>query len=77
VDILLAVGQRPVRYVMPVLTGLSQAAAERTLAAAELRPVRVTYVAQSGSPAGTVIGQTPPPGSPFSGEGPFEISVAQ
>jgi eukaryotic-like serine/threonine-protein kinase len=77
VDVLLAAGRRPVRYVMPTLTGLEQAAAQRVLTAAELRPVRVTFVTQSGSPAGTVIGQTPPRGSPFSGEGPVDISVAQ
>jgi beta-lactam-binding protein with PASTA domain len=77
VDILVAAGERPTRYVMPTLTGLEQPAADRVLAATGLRPVRITYVAQSGAPAGTVIGQTPPRGSPFSGEGPVEISVAQ
>jgi serine/threonine-protein kinase len=77
VDVLVAAGQRPPQYVMPALTGLDQAAAERLLTAAGLRASRVTYVAQSGSPAGMVIGQTPPRGSPFSGEGPVEISVAQ
>jgi eukaryotic-like serine/threonine-protein kinase len=77
VDVLVAAGERPVQYVMPTLTGLEQAAAERILTGAGLRPVRVTYVAQSGSPAGTVIGQTPPRGSRFAGEGPVEISVAQ
>jgi serine/threonine-protein kinase len=77
VDVLVAAGERPVQYVMPTLTGLEQAAAERILSAAGVRPVRVTYVAESGSPAGTVIGQTPPRGSRFSGEGPVEISVAQ
>lgn len=77
VDVLVAAGERPVQYVMPTLTGLQQAAAQRVLTAAGLRPVRVTLVAESGSPAGTVIGQTPPRGSRFSGEGPVEISVAQ
>jgi serine/threonine-protein kinase len=77
VDVLVAAGERPVRYVMPTLTGLEQAAAERVLSAAGIRPTHVTYVTQTGSPAGTVIGQTPPRGSPFSGEGPVEISVAQ
>jgi serine/threonine-protein kinase len=77
VDVLVAAGERPVEYVMPTLTGLEQAAAERVLASAGIRGARVTLVTQSGSPAGTVIGQTPPRGSRFSGEGPVEISVAQ
>jgi beta-lactam-binding protein with PASTA domain len=77
VDVLVAAGERPMRYVMPILTGLEQAAAEQVLSAAGIRPTHVTFVTQSGSPAGTVIGQTPPRGSPFSGEGPVEISVAQ
>jgi eukaryotic-like serine/threonine-protein kinase len=66
VDVLVAAGERPVQYVMPTLTGLDQAGAERVLAAAGLRGTRVTFVAQSGSPAGIVIGQTPPRGSRFS-----------
>jgi eukaryotic-like serine/threonine-protein kinase len=77
VDVLVAAGERPVQYVMPTLTGLDQAAAERALAAAGIRGAHITLVAQSGSPAGTVIGQTPPRGARFSGEGPVEISVAQ
>lgn len=77
VDVLVAAGERAVQYVMPTLTGLEQAAAERVLTAAGLRASRVTYVTQSGSPAGTVIGQTPPRGSPFSLDEPVEISVAQ
>jgi eukaryotic-like serine/threonine-protein kinase len=77
VDILVAAGERPAQYVMPTLTGLDQAAAERVLAVAGIRGTHVTLVTESGSPAGTVIGQTPPQGSPFSGEGPVEISVAQ
>lgn len=77
VDVLVAAGARPVQYVMPTLTGLEQAAAERVLTTAGLRPVRVTFVTQSGSPAGTIIGQTPPRGSRFSGEGPVDITVAQ
>jgi eukaryotic-like serine/threonine-protein kinase len=77
VDVLVAAGGRPVEYVMPTLTGLDQVGAERVLAAAGLRGTRVTFVTESGSAAGTVIGQTPPRGSRFSGEGPVEISVAQ
>jgi len=77
VDILVAAGERPVQYVMPTLTGIEQGAAERILTTAGIRDTHVTYVAQSGSPAGTVIGQTPPRGSRFSGQGPVEISVAQ
>lgn len=77
VDVLVAAGERPVQYVMPSLTGLEQAAAERILTAAGLRASHIVFVTQSGSPAGTVIGQTPPRGSKFSGEGPVEISVAQ
>jgi beta-lactam-binding protein with PASTA domain len=77
VDVLVAAGERPAEYVMPTLTGLDQAGAERILTNAGIRGTRVTYVAQSGSPAGTVVAQTPPRGSRFSGEGPIELSVAQ
>jgi eukaryotic-like serine/threonine-protein kinase len=77
VDVLVAAGERPTEYVMPTLTGLDQAGAERILAAAGIRGTRVTYTTQSGAPAGTVVGQTPPRGSRFSGEGPVELSVAQ
>lgn len=77
VDVLVAAGELPTQYVMPTLTGLDQAGAERILAAAGIRGTRVTFATQSGSPAGTVIGQMPPRGSRFSGEGPVEISVAQ
>ena len=53
VDILVAAGERPVQYVMPTLTGLEQAAAERVLTDRRNPPTHVIYVAQSGSPAGT------------------------
>ena len=77
VDVLVASGKRPVQYVMPTLTGLEQAGAERLLATAGVRVTKVTYVAQSGSAAGTVIGQTPVRGSRLTPEGPVELSVAQ
>jgi beta-lactam-binding protein with PASTA domain len=77
VDILVAEAEPPPQYVMPTLTGLTQAGAERILITAGIRDTNVTYVARSDSPAGTVIGQTPPQGARFSGEGPVEISVAQ
>jgi serine/threonine-protein kinase len=77
VDVLVASGERPVHYVMPSLAGLEQAGAERLLATAGVRVTRVIYVAQPGSPAGTVIGQTPARGARLSPEGPVEISVAR
>jgi beta-lactam-binding protein with PASTA domain len=77
VDVLVAAGARPVHYVMPSLTGLEQAGAERLLATAGVRVTKVTLVAQSGSPPGTVVGQTPARGSRVAPEGPVELSVAQ
>jgi eukaryotic-like serine/threonine-protein kinase len=76
VDALVASGERPVGYVMPALTGLEQAAAERLLTMAGLR-YKVQGVSQSGSAAGTVIGQTPPRGSRLAPDNPVEMSVAQ
>jgi beta-lactam-binding protein with PASTA domain len=61
---------------MPSLTGLEQAAAERVLTMAGLR-YKMTGVTQTGSAAGTVIGQTPPRGSKFAPDSPIELSVAQ
>jgi len=77
VDVLVASGERPVSYVMPSLVGLEQSGAERLLAAAGVRVTKVTPVAQSGSPQGTVIGQTPARGARLAPEGPVELSVAQ
>jgi eukaryotic-like serine/threonine-protein kinase len=77
VDVLVASGERPVQYVMPTLTGLEQAGAEKLLATAGVRVTKVTHVAESGSPPGTVIGQTPARGSRLAPEGPVELSVAQ
>jgi beta-lactam-binding protein with PASTA domain len=77
VDVLVAAGERPVQYVMPALTGIDQASAERILTAAGIRGTHVMFVTQAGSAAGTVVAQTPPRGSRFSGDGPVELSVAQ
>jgi serine/threonine-protein kinase len=77
VDVLVTAGERPVYYIMPSLTGLRQADAERVLAGAGLPLAKVTPVAQSGSPRGTVIGQTPPRGSRTAANTAVELSVAQ
>jgi len=77
VDVLVTAGERPVYYVMPSLTGMEQADAQQLLASAGLREARVTYVAQSGSPRGTVIGQTPAPGARMAADTGVELSVAQ
>jgi eukaryotic-like serine/threonine-protein kinase len=76
VDVLVASGARPTGYVMPALTGQEQAAAERLLTTAGLR-FKVTNVSQSGSAAGTVIGQTPPRGARLAADSPVELSLAQ
>lgn len=77
VDVLVAVDEPPVQYVMPRLKGLDQAAAERILTTAGIRDHVTNVSATPDSPAGTVAAQTPAAGARFSVDGPVELSVAQ
>jgi eukaryotic-like serine/threonine-protein kinase len=76
VDVLVAEGERARAYVMPALVGLQQADAERILAAAGLHIAKVNHIAESDSPKGTVIGQTPPRGARIAGDATVELGVA-
>ena len=76
VDVLVAAGNRAAGYVMPALTGLDQAVAERLLTAAGLH-YKVTGVTQPASAPGTVATQTPPRGARLAADSPVELGVAQ
>jgi eukaryotic-like serine/threonine-protein kinase len=76
VDLLVAAGDRPVTYVMPAVIGMDQQSAERMLAAADLRVVKINRIAEPDVPIGTVIGQTPPRGSRIDANSTVELAVA-
>ncbi len=59
VNVLVSLGAREPAYVMPDLTGLLLAQAQRRLLAAGLRPGAIETVAAENVPAGVVVGQRP------------------
>lgn len=70
-------GQPVVNWVMPDLTGVTRARAERWLSTTGLRRGTVRRVRMSGRPAGSVVGQLPLPGYPVHSNDVVELTVAQ
>jgi beta-lactam-binding protein with PASTA domain len=77
VDVLVAEDQSPAFYVMPSLVGMEQGDAERILAADGLHVSKINNVADSGSPKGTVIGQTPSHGARIASDATVELNIAE
>jgi serine/threonine-protein kinase len=80
VDVLVATGERPLRYVMPGLVGLDQADADRILANAGIRGFKTSPVAQTGStasPTGKIVSQMPARGAQITPDAQVELGVAQ
>jgi serine/threonine-protein kinase len=69
-------GERDPAWVMPDLTGLSRAAAERWIELCGLRAGRVRRVPARGRPEGSVVGQLPLAGYPVRTREVVELSVA-
>jgi serine/threonine-protein kinase len=70
-------GPPPATWVMPDLTGLPRAEAERWLATAGFRRGAVRRVRTSGRRAGTVVGQLPLAGYPIRTNEVVELSIAR
>jgi beta-lactam-binding protein with PASTA domain len=77
VDVLAPQGPRTAGFVMPFLVGLNEADAQRAITSVGVHGLRITPVPAIQWPAGTVIEQSPAPGSRLSVDGPAEIKVAQ
>jgi len=72
---LVSSGSRPIVWVMPDLTGESQATASRWLDAAGFRRGAVRRVTMSGLEPGTVIGQSPLSGHPIRARDIVELTI--
>jgi serine/threonine-protein kinase len=75
VEVVLSLGAR--RIVVPDLTGKSPAAARLTLEGEGLTVGSTLSVRSRRGPAGTVVGQQPPPGAELPGETDVALLVAQ
>jgi beta-lactam-binding protein with PASTA domain len=76
VDLLVPQGPRPAALIMPFFIGLNAAETQRQLATVGMRNVRATPVPSPQWPEGTVIEQSPAPGSRLAMDGQVEIKVA-
>lgn len=70
-------GTPPATYVMPDLTGLTEAQAERFVEGSGFRRAPVRRVRVAGRPSGTVIGQLPLAGYPIRARDVVELTVAR
>jgi len=77
VNLLVSQGAREPAYVMPFLVGLSAAEAQRQLAAAGLRTVKVTPAVAPQWPHGAVVEQGPPQGARIAAAATVELHVAE
>ena len=76
VDLLVSGAEREPFYVMPVVVGMEQQDASRTLTAAGLKISKLTHIAQTGAPKSTIVGQNPPGGQRIPGDSTVELGVA-
>jgi|ERR1017187_1727493 serine/threonine-protein kinase len=76
VDVLVPQGPRPAAIVMPFFIGLSDVETVRQLNSAGLRNVKSTTAPSPQWPVGTVIEQSPSPGSRLPMDGQVEIKIA-
>jgi len=76
VDVLVPQGPRPPAVVMPFFIGLSDVETQRQLNSAGVRNVKSIPVPSPQWPVGTVIEQSPAPGSRLATDGQVEIKVA-
>jgi len=77
VDILAAQGAPQPSYVMPWMVGMQESEAGRLITSAGLKLPKITMASASQWPKGTVIDQTPGPGSKITSDTPIELVVAQ
>ena len=76
-DLLVSLGPRPPAFVMPELAGLPFVEAESKLNASGLRVSKLTPVAVTQLPAGTVVGQSPARGQHVDSSTKIELQIAQ
>jgi eukaryotic-like serine/threonine-protein kinase len=77
VSLLVSLGARPSAYVMPELAGQPLPEAQSKLGSAGLRLSKLTPEANTSSPAGTVVGQTPVRGQRIDSNSTIELTVAE
>jgi beta-lactam-binding protein with PASTA domain len=77
VNLLVSEGEREAAYVMPALTGLSQTEAQRQLALAGLRAVKLSFVPLSAGVHGMVLAQSPPQGVRVTPSRTVELQIAE
>jgi beta-lactam-binding protein with PASTA domain len=77
VDLLVAQGQTPPSYVMPLLVGLPLAEADRIFASTGLKLAKTTFAPSPTATKGTITEQIPAPGSKVTSESDIELVAAQ
>ena len=76
-NLLVSQGPREAAYVMPFLVGLNAPDAQRQLAAAGLRAVKISPIPAPEWPHGAVFEQTPPHGARVAADTTVELRVAE
>lgn len=77
VNLLVSQGEREAAYVMPILVGLSQTEAQRILASAWLKAVKLTFVPVPEGAHGTVLVQSPPHGVRVTPSTTVELQISE
>ena len=76
-NLLVSMGPRPAAYSMPDVTGIPLGDAEAKLSPAGLKVSKLSLSPSSGSPHGTVVGQTPARGQRVDPTASIELEVAE
>jgi beta-lactam-binding protein with PASTA domain len=77
VNLLVSEGTRERAFVMPALVGQSQGDAQRALAFAGLRGVKLTFVPEAPAAHGTVLAQSPAFGTRLTRNTAIELQIAE
>jgi len=77
VDLLVAQGEVPASYIMPLVVGMSLPDADRLLTSTGFKLSKTTYVPSPEWPKGAITEQTPEPGTKITKESAIDLVVAQ
>jgi beta-lactam-binding protein with PASTA domain len=77
VNLLVSTDEPQPAYIMPAMVGMQLQEADRQISIAGLKVAKTTYVSPTQWLKGTVIEQTPDPGSKVTSDTPIELQVAQ
>jgi len=77
VNLLVSTDEPQPAYIMPAMVGMQLQEADRQISSAELKIAKTAYVSPTQWSKGTVIAQTPDPGSKVTSDTSIELQVAQ